>query len=282
MKLTSYGSRGDANPFFPRGDQRLVTSSPAKVAAFTMIEIAISLAVIAFALVAIIGVLPTGMTVQKDNREETIINQDGPYLMEAIRNGAKGLDNLTNYVERIGVVLIDLNTNASTVATNFDYFNQPVNKTGSNIIGLFSMPKGSLYFDGSTTQLVVRVEAKVRALTGAATEQGLANTDLAFTYLLTSEIVPFSNVQEDTTNYVAYLSSPNASDWMSRSNRYAQVGILRAHTHEARLTFRWPFISTGRTGPNRQFFRALISGQLAPSPGGPPLFFFQPQTYAKP
>src|SRR5205823_13848329 len=44
--------------------------------AFTMIEIAISLAVIGFALVAIIGILPTGMNVQKENREETIIGQD--------------------------------------------------------------------------------------------------------------------------------------------------------------------------------------------------------------
>jgi len=44
--------------------------------AFTMIEIAICLGVIGFALVAIIGILPTGMSVQKDNRQETIINQD--------------------------------------------------------------------------------------------------------------------------------------------------------------------------------------------------------------
>jgi len=43
---------------------------------FTMVEIAIALAVIAFALVAIIGVLPIGMNVQRDNRAETIINQD--------------------------------------------------------------------------------------------------------------------------------------------------------------------------------------------------------------
>jgi hypothetical protein len=44
--------------------------------AFTMVEIAISLAVIGFALVAIIGVLPRGLRVQRENREETIINQD--------------------------------------------------------------------------------------------------------------------------------------------------------------------------------------------------------------
>ena len=69
--------------------------------AFTMIEIALSLAIIGFALVAIIGVLPLGMNVQKENREETIINQDASVFLNAIRNGARGLDDLTNYVMAI-------------------------------------------------------------------------------------------------------------------------------------------------------------------------------------
>ena len=68
---------------------------------FTMIEIAICLAIIGFALVAIIGVLPLGMNTQRDNREETIINQDATVLLEAIRNGARGSDDLTNYVYAI-------------------------------------------------------------------------------------------------------------------------------------------------------------------------------------
>ena len=37
-----------------------------------MVEIAICLAVIAFALVAIIGILPAGLQVQKENREDTL------------------------------------------------------------------------------------------------------------------------------------------------------------------------------------------------------------------
>ena len=41
---------------------------------FTMIEIAISLAIIGIALVSIIGILPIGMHTQQDNREETLIN----------------------------------------------------------------------------------------------------------------------------------------------------------------------------------------------------------------
>ena len=66
-----------------------------------MIEIAISLAVIGFALVAILGVLPLGMSVQKENREETIINQDATVFLNAIRNGAQGMDDLTHYVMAI-------------------------------------------------------------------------------------------------------------------------------------------------------------------------------------
>src|SRR5216117_4364275 len=74
-----------------------------EVAAFTMVEIAISLGVIAIALVAIIGVLPTGVRVQRDNREDTIINQEGLLWLEAIRSGSRGLDYLTNYVDTITI-----------------------------------------------------------------------------------------------------------------------------------------------------------------------------------
>ena len=63
-----------------------------------MVEIAICLAIIAFALVAIIGVLPIGMNAQKENREETLINFDAHYLMDAIRSGSQGADTLTNYI----------------------------------------------------------------------------------------------------------------------------------------------------------------------------------------
>ncbi|HEY1790832.1 MAG TPA: type II secretion system protein [Verrucomicrobiae bacterium] len=70
-------------------------------AAFTMMEIAISLAVIGIALVAIIGVLPIGMNVQQANREETVIGQDANVLMEDIRRGSLGSDDLTNYIYAI-------------------------------------------------------------------------------------------------------------------------------------------------------------------------------------
>ena len=54
---------------------------------FTMVEIALSIAIVAFAMVAIIGIMPTGFEAQRLNREETIINQDGTLFMEAIRSG---------------------------------------------------------------------------------------------------------------------------------------------------------------------------------------------------
>ena len=69
-----------------------------RAAGFTMVEIALCLAIIGFALVAIIGVLPTGLNVQKDNREETIVDQDAVVWMNAIRNGADGFNDSTNYV----------------------------------------------------------------------------------------------------------------------------------------------------------------------------------------
>ena len=58
-------------------------------AGFTMVEIAISLGVIAFAIIAIIGILPTGLQGQRDNREETVINQDARLLIEAIKSGGR-------------------------------------------------------------------------------------------------------------------------------------------------------------------------------------------------
>src|ERR1043165_8604376 len=68
-------------------------------AGFTMMEIAIAIGVIAFALIAIIGVLPSGMHMQRDNRQDTIINQDGAYLLEAMRSSAQGIPDLYTFVE---------------------------------------------------------------------------------------------------------------------------------------------------------------------------------------
>ena len=62
----------------------------ARRAGFTMIEIAICLAVIGIALVAIVGVLPIGLNAQRESREATVVGQDATVLLEAIRSGARG------------------------------------------------------------------------------------------------------------------------------------------------------------------------------------------------
>jgi len=73
-----------------------------RAAGFTMVEIAIALGVIAFALIAIIGILPAGLQTQRDNREETIINQDARLLIEAIKSGGRDL------VSDIGGYVVDV------------------------------------------------------------------------------------------------------------------------------------------------------------------------------
>src|SRR5512136_2753433 len=118
-------------------------------AAFTMIEIAISLAVIGVALVAIIGILPSGMQVQKENREETIINQDASLWVEAIRDGAQGLDYLTNYVIAITNYVTQYDVTGRPVGggpVGYTYescsFRPPLLLTnGMRIVGLLSTPK---------------------------------------------------------------------------------------------------------------------------------------------
>ena len=77
--------------------------SPRRTAGFTMVELALCIAVVAIAMVAIIGVLPAGLNVQQQNREDTIIDQDATMLMDALRNGAIRFDDLTNYVDYIVV-----------------------------------------------------------------------------------------------------------------------------------------------------------------------------------
>jgi type II secretory pathway pseudopilin PulG len=159
-----------------------------------MVEIAICLAIIGFALVAIIGVLPIGMNTQRDNREETIINQDATEFMEAIRNGAQGLDDLTNYVYAItnfwavydsSGVLIHTGVSGytaalSTVSVDGGAFAattpQLLINNGTNIVGLLSTPEftmtnglliPTIIYGGVSNHIV----AYVRSISGPAVEK---------------------------------------------------------------------------------------------------------------
>ena len=124
-------------------------------AGFTMVEIAISLAIIGIALVAIIGVLPLGMNVQRDNREATVINQDASVFLEAIRNGSLGLNDLTNYVFDItnswtlyktdgtvqGTGVNGYTYNTVSISSPVPPYSSGPSRMEPNIVGLLSTPE---------------------------------------------------------------------------------------------------------------------------------------------
>ena len=181
-------------------------------AAFTMVEIALCLGVIAFALVAIIGVLPTGVRVQRDNREDTIINQEGLLLLEAIRSGSQGLDYLTNYFDTITISnnLGQVSVFASP-AEQKNISGAGLLTNGYQIVSLLTFPK----YDPDRT-LTNHVFARVRAITGSAVEKSQSARDIAFAYQVVSEVVPLSVHPPETTNYLA--SGLVNQDVLTRSN----------------------------------------------------------------
>ena len=247
-----------------------------------MIEIAISLAVIGFALVAIIGVLPLGLNVQKENREDTLINQDASLFMSAIRNGAQGMDDLVNYVMAITNYATQCNSAGMATHPPSTYWYTPNNSyppgfaltNGYRIIGLLSTTKYIPMPTGNGNFVSNYVVASIRCLSGAVSDKFPQNNaalqDLAFSYRMISEVVPFG------TDY-------HAQSWVPPN--------LQNNLHEVRLTFRWP-LAEGTRAPGRQVFRTLAGGflQKANEPAFPPnpsqpspydLYFFAPGTYVK-
>ena len=281
--------------------------TPHSQSAFTMIEIAFSLAIIGFALVAILGVLPIGMNVQKDNREETIINQDVTVFMNAIRNGAQGVDDLTNYVMAItnwstlcnadgspqSSFVYGYTSGGSTVNGASDSPPFPLT-SGSRIVGLLSTPKYDPPPNGNITYYSNHVVAYVRSISGPANEKfpqdNSSVQDFAFSYLMTSEVVPYYTNYFDTSWVNTNQSGLTAIDILARSNYWQVAQFRQANIHDVRLVFRWPLRSRGQIGPSGQSFRTLVGGQLMrtnePPPFGPAkseynLYFFQPWTYTK-
>ena len=271
--------------------------------AFTMIEIAISLAVIGFALVAIIGILPTAMNVQKDNRQETIINQDASVFMNAVRNGERGLDDLTNYVFAITNYWRAFNPRGAPSGpahfTAYTYTNSwsdlalstpqyPITN-GLRIVGLLSRPKiipqqGGAYISN-------HVVAFVHSLSGVASEKvpqtNSTVQEFGLTYKLISEVVPYgtNSFYPSWTNFTALVAG--SPEWVARSNYSIVVSNLQLNSRELRLTFRWPILPNGNSGPGRQVFRTMVSGILQPNPEPgfnnfeDILFFFQPGNFVQ-
>jgi hypothetical protein len=205
-----------------------------------MVEIAISLAVVAFALVAILGVLPTGLRVQRDNREETIVNADGAYLLEALRTGNDRLGLLSN-----SVYFVRLNFKNGTWR---NIPNDPPGVAGQTLLGLLGTPKST------ANQGVSNVVAWVRALNSPAIGLDPNARDVAFRYQLVAEIQPFLGFPPGITNRLG-------------TNELARVTALQEHLYEVRLTMGWPLYNDVVTAPNnarvgsrRRTFRALLAG----------------------
>jgi hypothetical protein len=271
-----------------------------------MIEIAISLAIIAFALVAIIHILPFAMGVQRDNREETIINQETSILLNAIRNGDQGLDDLTNYVVAITntqTFYLPSGRPAASVVYGYTLTNSTVGPpppalpqqmspeflitNGFRIVGLLSTPKyypvyapgkQPAVFEGFYSNHVV---ATVRAMSGSASDKvpqsNASVQDMAFAYRVICEVMPYgsgnplapysSAWNPDWTNYTFY---PNAADSSWRYNYFRYAQNLQADLNEVRLLFRWPALPNGGLGKRgRQLVRAVTAGPLQPFPNPP-------------
>jgi hypothetical protein len=284
-----------------------------------MIEIAISLAVIGFALVAIIGILPTGMNVQKENRQETVINQDMTMWMNAIRNGNQGLDDLTNYVMAITNSMTEwdyvsgiLTSNAHwelgytyTTSTTGPTANTPqyVLTNGYRIVGLLSTPRMVPFVRGGVSGYYSNyVVALVRSISGAASEKFPQTNsdvmDLDLSYRMISEV---SSYQEYDTNWINV--NPLVVSPAAIPNNAAFAGFatnLQANLYNIRLTFRWPLFADGSAGNNRQIFRTMVGGRVNatneanlqsplmsfpvpayPLPPHDVIYFIAPRTYAK-
>lgn len=255
------------------------TFNPMRVAerGFTMIEVAISLGILAFALVAIVGVLPSGLKVQRENREETVVTQDALYLLEAIRSGSKGVDDLTNFVESI-TVQRGLGT-VPLVYTNNVYrpgrFLPLTN--AQEIVSLLSTPKYEQLPNGS--KRLNTVTMRMRSISGNAADQS-TNTlvqDFALRYQVTSEVVPFAR-EAVVTNLPPALAIRLGGDALRAANLYKNL-------YEVRLTIQWPLFLRGSTwtvGNYHRTVRTLVSGQLLPTYTNAltSWYMFQPDTFA--
>jgi hypothetical protein len=272
---------------------------------FTMVEIAIAIGVIGFALVAVIGILPAGMNVQKDNREDNAISQDAPFFVDAIRNGGttndfvnEGLDFLTNYVEKISFYGVTNGIFPSNPYASFSNFDK--GGGGAEIIGLLSTPE----FPNVTLSNYTLTRAIVRSLASSAVQQNGANQVMSFRYQMDVEIVPFVNIAPDSIDIFSGRYAYGTPDYIIRSNRWLEVNTAATTTNlqvnlplaygslvyslwDVRLHFSWPVLPGANgaeiVGPGRQSYRTSVGSGIAPgtllSDGAQP-WFFRPQLYA--
>ena len=315
MKIYHQDARSAKKYFFSKSLARLAPWRLTR--GFTLVEIAICLAIIGIALISIIGVLPIGMNTQRDNREETIINQDATVFIEAIRGGAHGLDDLTNYVYAITNFWGQYNANGSfTSLTPYGVTNgaPSILTNGMNIVGLLSTPEyvdsssrlpiPTLLYGGTSNHVV----AYVHSISGPAVEKPPQNNDIvvgdSFGYRIlcvNSPVVMDTNIfylhplwqatvytppDQVFYNWVYWQATAptSATDVPGQSFKWAKTPVygleLIPNLHELRLTFLWPQEPNGSVGPGRQTFRTMVAGQITTQTNnGQWLYFYQSQSF---
>ncbi len=212
-----------------------------------MVEIAISLAVVAFALVAIIGVLPRGLNAQRDNRTESTINLDAQYWMDALRSSSQGADELTNYVKAIHI-----NDNGTDVTFTFGSPGATTFSNGRDIVGLVSNPEPS-----------ANIRVDTVAINGSAVEKTGPDSEVAFGYRMYVRIEAAKNVA---------LTNAVVSETSLAENQQALKYLMR-EIYSIRLEFAWPLVN-GRPGNGRQTYRNVVQGWLLEDPADKRLNFF--------
>jgi prepilin-type N-terminal cleavage/methylation domain-containing protein len=264
-----------------------VGNNYSREAGFTLVEIAICLAIIGFALVAIMATLPMGMNTQRANREETVIGQDAAMLLPLIAHGSRGADDLTNYVYAIvntgsrpvgyinPVVAGQMNFSKADFPSVSTWY--PILTNGANIIGLLGTPQ---FTDSSYNPTNIffsinysnRIYACIRSMSGLAAEKPPQNNAI---------------MVGDTFSYrVLCLNAPVALDTNTLTTTSGAFSTynqqLSFNQHELRMTYLWPQLPNGSLPPipTIQTFRATIAGQLARQViNGFNLYFYQPQSF---
>lgn len=239
-------------------------------AAFTLTELALCIAVVGIALVAIIGVLPSGLLVQRQNREDTLITEDAKYLMEAIRSGGIGIPDLTNYIEEVRWIRQFPN---GQMATNFFRgINHPDALSGGVpliidsriLIGMLSSPREEFFnpMNPNTAQMQTnRVQAIFRSFGSAFTDKPYADLGAvrpsptrlegAFRYLVTCESRPVATRPP-------FLAAGGQG---TGPIRFQQQIELDGSLHEIVLRFQWPVFRVGneyRVGNGQKVFRSQV------------------------
>lgn len=245
------------------------------VAAFTLIEIALALGVIAIGLVSIIGLMPFGLGVQRENKDETVIDHDARLMFGFLKAGAAE----TNDLETLGRLWLHIVPDAkgqrkvwvtNTVITYELTTRKPVGEPNVTVtelevvdprtpvrlnpeqISLASVLSaqslaGTVQYDLAQNRMVVsRVQTTMfmRAQAGSAYDKypqtNQTVTQMAFTYKLVRELFPLQSTEVPFNNSVGSANPP----------------ALPAY--EARLSFAWPAYGPNSTGYGRRVYRAII------------------------